>query len=249
MNLNSKLKEINWKYVGAIAVIVGVILYVISTLLGRFAPMGFIISVNIASYLGELHNKRIIITIINLIELLSFLAFLPGIISFKQFFSSDFRTRKRNLLLWLPSIGMLLGIIMTTIALIMNLILTLKIAPDFLSAIEPEKTQIGNQAKTLLTMKNLLSIIGLVFVYAIGGGGFAIFGFQKVIIPQWLNWLGVAGGVLNLGYLGYLGSEIVATIFSWIVFIGIFCSLSWFLSIARLIMQISKYRQGIVQRY
>ncbi|MBD3192883.1 MAG: hypothetical protein GF308_19745 [Candidatus Heimdallarchaeota archaeon] len=247
MTLN--LKEINWEYVGAIAIIVGVILYVISTLVSRFDPTGFIISVNIANYLQSVNNSRVIITIINLIEILSFLAFLPGIIAFKQFFSEDFRVRKRDFLIWVPTIGMFLGIIITITSLIMNLIITLKIAPDFLNAIEPEKTQIANQAAKLLSAKNILSIIGLVFVYATGAGGFAIFGFQKVIIPTWLNWLGVAGGILNLGYLGYLGSQLIAQIFSWIIFVGIFCILTWLLSTARLIMQLNKYQERIVKSY
>ncbi|MFW9923381.1 MAG: hypothetical protein ACFFDW_08880 [Candidatus Thorarchaeota archaeon] len=105
-------------------------------------------------------------------------------------------------LLFIPLVFHLIGAITIIISYMWELIVIKNLAAEFISAVEPEKSEIIAQYSEISFIFNVLSVVSYIFLFGLGTGIFGYFSLKVNLNKTTMNWLAFVGAFLALFRFG-----------------------------------------------
>lgn len=176
---------------------------------------------------------------LNLLEaifgILSGVFIIPAAIGFLFFLRTKIDERKQKILI-LPTITFILGsgLLIALYAIKINIIYEL--APNFVAAIEPEKTVLLNQFNKLDLITDIIQAIAYIFIYTLGAGTCGLLIVKIEELKGTLGWTAISSGVFALFVFGLFLDGTFGVILQLGAQIGSIMFFFWLISMAYAIL-------------
>lgn len=160
---------------------------------------------------------------------------IPASIGFLFFLKIKIDERKRKILI-LPTITLILGSVLLIALYSIKINIIYELAPSFVAAIEPEKTQILTQFNDLNLVTDILQSIAYVFIYTLGAGTYGLLTIKIVELKGTIGWSAITSGVFALGVFGIFIDGTFGAILHFGAQIGAIMFFFWLISMAYAIL-------------
>ena len=166
---------------------------------------------------------------------------IPVSISFFLFMRERLSPTKVKIL-FASSIAMFLGSCLLIVLYSFKISIVSDIAPNYVAAVEPEKTDILNRYEDLTLTTNIIQVIVYILIYTLGAGVYGLFTTQIEELKGTIGWTGLASGIFALGVIGLFIDGTFGSVFNFGAQIGSIMFFFWLVSMAYAIFFL--YKEG-----
>ncbi len=220
--------------IGAISAIIATIC-TIAVIALSFVMTNSIQTPGIEAYIVMIND----LSTLNLLEaifgIMSGVFIIPAAIGFLFFLRSKIDERKQKILI-LPTITFILGSGLLIALYIIKIKIIFELAPSFVAAIEPEKTQLLTQFNELNLIIDIIQSIAYIFVYTLGAGTYGLLIVKIDELKGTLGWTAISSGIFALLVFGLFIDGTFGVILQLGAQIGSIMFFFWLISMAYAIL-------------
>ncbi len=194
------------------------------------------VSEDYAELLTNYAYHTIIFTAESLISLINCVFITLAVIVVFINFYPKIKSGTRNWL-FLPTIATIMGasLLISLIAIKLNLILNT--APDYVTAVEPLKSQIFALFETRVKYLTIFQVIAYLLLFTVGAGAFGVLSFKFQLTKETSIWLAIGTAILGLGELGVFIPSGFGSVLIFMASIASILYFFWYFSIIFVIRQ------------
>jgi len=220
--------------IGSISAIIATIC-TITVIAISFIMTNSIQTPGIEAYIVMINDRSTLNLMEVIFGILSGIFIIPTAIGFLFFLRTKIDERKQKILI-LPTITFILGsgLLIALYAIKINIIYEL--APSFVAAIEPEKTQLLTQFNELNLITDIIQAIAYVFIYTLGAGTYGLLIVKIEELRGTLGWTAISSAIFALLVFGLFVDSTFGVILQLGAQIGSIMFFFWLISMAYAIL-------------